>query len=251
MMILAATTLAIVLPAVACGADATSVLAGPRQRIETADYRIVGRMVRVDANGARTNFSVTLKAHWFGGVLRLVLDVTSPQPSRLRLLMEMRPNGQIGMKIAHPGDKVLADLPFDQWASGPFGPAFTYEDLLNPEFYWPNQSTENAKYGARDCDLLTSKPKPEDRTHYAQVRTWLDHRIAFPVHEEKTLKGSGAVKEFSFIGLRREGGVWSATQIESKLRGQNGSTLFLLERGSAKANLKTTDFSAGSLLKFQ
>ncbi len=231
-------------------ADAHSALAGPRKQIETADYRISGRIVRVDANGNRTNFAVNVKALWFANALHIVLDVAAPQPSRSRLLMEMRSDGRVSMKIAHSGDKQFSALPFEQWTAGPFGTGFSYEDFLNPEFYWPGQSVEKAKYGARDCDLLTSTPGTDDRTHYAKVRTWLDHTIAFPVHAEKTLKDSGAVKEFSFIGLRQESGVWSATQIEGKLSGQNGTTLFLLERGSAKANLKAADFSAESLLKF-
>ena len=55
-----------------------------------------------------------------------------------------------------------------------------------------------------------------------------------PVHEEKTLNGSGAVEEI----------------FESKLRGQEESTLFLLQFGTPHANLKAKDFSAESLLKF-
>ncbi|HMG85676.1 MAG TPA: outer membrane lipoprotein-sorting protein [Terracidiphilus sp.] len=250
MKILWAAVLALLLPTLAHGADARPVLAASRQRIEAADYRIVGHIVRVDAKGARTNFSVTVKAHWFPGVLRVLLDVTSPPPQRLRVLMELRANGQVQMKIAHQGDKEFASLPFARWTSELFGPAFSYEDLLDPQFYWPDQTMENAKYGARDCDLLTSSPGTEDRTRYSKVRTWLDHTIAFPVHEEKTLNGTGAIEEIDFIGLRHVSGVWSASQIESKLKGQNGSTLFLLERGAAKANLKATDFNAESLLKF-
>jgi hypothetical protein len=250
MKILWAAALAIALPALGYGADARSVLAASRQRIEAADYRIVGHIVRIDAGGVRTNFSVNVKAHWFPGVLRVLLDVTSPPPQRFRVLMELRPNGQVQMRIAHPGDKEFANLPIGQWASGPFGPAFSYEDLLDSQFYWPDQATESAKYGARDCDLLTSSPGVESRTRYVKVRTWLDHTIAFPVHDEKTLNGSGAVEEIDFLGLRHDGGVWSASQIESKLHGQPGSTLFLLERGAAKANLKATDFSPESLLKF-
>jgi hypothetical protein len=250
MRILWAAILAILLPALAHGADAGPVLAASRQRIESADYRIAGHIVRIDANGTRTSFSVNVKAHWFPGVLRVLLDVTSPPPQRFRVLMELRSNGHVQMKIAHPGDKEFADLPFGQWASGPFGPAFSYEDLLDPQFYWPDQSTEPAKYGARDCDLLSSAPGAVDRTRYTKVRTWLDRKISFPVHEEKTLNGSGAVEEIDFIGLRHVGGVWSASQLESKLRGQEGSTLFLLQFGTPHANLKATDFSAESLLKF-
>jgi Outer membrane lipoprotein-sorting protein len=250
MKFLATASLALLLPGLAHGADPKPVLAASRQRIQAADYRIVGHIVRIDAKGVRTNFSVNMKTHWFPGLLRVLLEVNSPPPQRFRVLMEMRPNGHLQMKIAHPDDKEFADLPFSQWTSGLFGPAFSFEDLLDSQFYWPDQTTEAAKYGARDCDLLTSDPGAEVRTRYAKVRTWVDHNIAFPVHEEKTLKGSGEVEEIDFLGLRRVGGVWSASQIESKLKGQAGSTLFVFERGAAKANLKETDFSAEGLLKF-
>lgn len=250
MRLLASVILAALPLAPAYAADAHAVLAGPRKQIETADYRIAGRMVRVDANGKRMNFAVNVKARWFADALHVILDLQAPQPSRFRLLMEMRSDGRVSMKIARPGDKDLASLPFEQWTGGPFGEGFSYEDFLNPELYWQGQSVEKVKYGVRDCDLLTSTPGSNDRTHYARVRTWLDQTIAFPVHAEKTLKDSGAVREFTFIGLRKESGVWSASQIEGKLRGQQGTTLFLLERGSAKANLKVADFSAESLLKF-
>lgn len=248
LLVAVVSTALLIVPAYA--SDAHSVLSAARKQVETADYRIAGRIVRVDANGKRTNFGVNVKAHWFADTLHVVLDVSSPQSSRFHLLMEMQSDGRVSMKIARPGDKELATLPFEQWTGSPFGQGFTYEDFLNPELYWPLQSVERAKYGARDCDLLTSTPASNNRTHYARVRTWLDHTIAFPVHAEKTLKDSGAVREFSFIGLRKEGGVWSATQIEGKMRGQNETTLFLLERGSAKANLKVADFSVESLLKF-
>jgi hypothetical protein len=67
---------------------------------------------------------------------------------------------------------------------------------------------------------------------------------------EKTLKGTGAVKEFTYFGLRHDGGVWSADQVEAKTRGQAGSTLLIINRGSAKANLGLGDFSPGQLTRF-
>ncbi|HEY2472207.1 MAG TPA: outer membrane lipoprotein-sorting protein [Terracidiphilus sp.] len=250
MKLYAAAILAIMLPLLAHASDARSVIATPKQRIETADYRLVGRIIRVDENGARTNFGINLKAHWFPGVLRVLLDVTSPPSARLRVLMEMRPDGQTTMKTIHPGDKSPAVLPFEQWTNSPFGPGFGYEDFLDPELYWPTQAVEDATYGARKCDLLTSVPGAADRTHYSKVRTWLDHTIVFPVHADKTLKGSGTVKDFSFIGLRHEGGVWSASQVEGKLRGNKGTTLLIVERGSTKAHLSMADFSSENLVKF-
>ena len=53
------------------GADVKTLLAVPRQRIETADYRASGHLIRVDANGNRLSFPITIKAHWFPGALSL------------------------------------------------------------------------------------------------------------------------------------------------------------------------------------
>jgi Outer membrane lipoprotein-sorting protein len=232
-------------------ADAHAALAAQRQRIESADFQTVGRLVRVDASGARTSYGVSIKAHGFPGELRVLVNVTSPAAARAHLLLEMHTNGQSSIEIAHPGDKALAPLPFDKWSDGPLGAGFSYEDFLEQQYFWPQQTLEaETRFGARDCDLIDSTPGTADRTHYAQVKTWLDHTIGFPVYAEKTIKASGAVKEFTYYGLRHDGGVWSASQVEVKTRGQNGQTLLIIDRGSAKANLHESDFSPGQLTRF-
>lgn len=231
--------------------DAQSILAAPRKQVQAADYRAVGRMVHVDAGGKRTNYGVTLKAHWFPGVLRVEVEVTSPREARANILLEMRPDGQNSIKIAHPGDKEASTFPYEKWNESPFGPAWGYEDFLDPEYFWPSQAALGpVKYGARNCDVLKSTPGPGDRTHYSEIKSWLDQSIGFPVYLEKSLKGTGVVKEFTYLGLRHEGGVWSASQVEAKVRGQAGSTLLIVERGSAKANLTLGDFNPGSLVRF-
>lgn len=58
------------------------------------------------------------------------------------------------------------------------------------------------------------------------------------------------MKEFTYFGLRHEGGVWSASQVEEKLRDSPGSTLLIVDRGSAKANLALADFSTEQLTHF-
>lgn len=253
-MRIAALALALaLLPAVvpAGPADVRTVLAAPKERIETADYRISGHLVRVDANGARTSLGVTIKALWFEGVLRVLVEIASPADKRAHILLEMFQNGQHVIKIAHPGDKAPATLPFERWSDGPLGPGFSYEDFFEEQYFWPSQAvTEKTKFGARDCDMLKSAPGTTDRTHYAEVRTWLDHAIGFPVYVEKTMKGSGLVKEFTYFGLRHDQGVWSASQVEEKTRGQAGSTLLIIDHGSAKANLGADDFSLSRIVRF-
>lgn len=236
-------------------ADVHSVLATPRQRIETADYRISGHLIRIEPGGNRIASSIAIEARWFPGVLRVLVETSQPPQAhrdmRLHLLLEMRPNGENTIRVAYPGDSAPKLLPFDKWNDSPLGPGFDLEDLLEQQYFWPGQTLlGEEKYGARDCNVLKSTPGPEDRTRYAEVKTWLDSKIGFPVYVEKTVKGSGAVKEFTYLGLRHEGGVWSAAQIEVKVRGREGSTLLLIDRGSAKAHLTLHDFSPELLTRF-
>jgi hypothetical protein len=245
---------------IAYAADTRAILAHARQSIETADYRATGRLVRIDASGSRTNYALKIKAHWFPGVLRALVEIVPPSgaagnashDSRLHILLEMRPDGQNTIRIAHPGDAAPANLPFEKWSESPFDGAFNYEDFLESQYYWQNQTIlKEAKFGARDCDVLKSTPGGSDRTHYAEVQTWLDHTIGYPVYAEKTMKEKGVVKEFTYLGLRQTSGVWSASQIEAKIRGRAGSSLLMIERGSAKANLSAKDFSLAQLIHFE
>ena len=242
-------------------ANLNDLLASMRKRIETADFRATGHLVWVEPSGVRLSYPITIKAHWFSGVLREYVEVgvATKSPgnahpgSRLatHALLEMRPNGQSSISIAHPGDKSPTALPVERWSEGPLGPEFSYEDLLEEQYFWPGQTSEgSAKFGARDCVIVKSTPGPTDRTHYAQVKTWLDPSIGFPVYVDKTVKESGAVKELTYYGIRHEQGVWSAHQIEVKVRGQSGSTLLILDRGSARANLTLADFNSALLTKF-
>lgn len=97
-------------------------IAALRQQIETADYRASGRLVRVDASGKRTNNSITIKAHWFPGVLRTLVEIV-PAPempdqthpdSRIDILFETRPDGHNAIWIYHPHDSAPTELPFDE-----------------------------------------------------------------------------------------------------------------------------------------
>lgn len=233
-------------------ADANAVLAVARARTQSADYRITGRLVHVDAVGARTSYGITIKAHWFPGVLRVLLAVNSPAVARARVLLEMRPNGQDSIFLAKPGDTAPAPLPFSGWSNGPAGNEFSYEDFLEPEYFWPTQTLVKEEHrGTRDCVVVKSTPGASDRTHYAYVESSLDKTIGFPVYAEKTVKGSGAVKEFTYVGLRHEGGVWSASQVKAAVRGKPGSTLLIIEHGSAKAHLGPNDFSPAAMTQFE
>jgi hypothetical protein len=253
---------AALIAASAHAADTKAVLAAPQERVKTADFRASGRLVRVDGDGNRISFPIAIKAHWFPGVLRILVEVGTTSKAGanssvsahipVHILLEMRPNGQNLIQMARPGDKAPVILPFERWGDGPLGTGFSYEDFLEPQYFWPGQAVlEKTMRGSRNCDVLKSTPGAADRTHYAEIRSWLDQTIGFPVYVEKNLKGTGTIKEYTYFGLRQNGGLWSAKQIEVKVRGQAGSTLLIIERGSPKANLGLKDFSAAQISHFQ
>ena len=242
-------------PALAFDAHGTLELA--RQNAQKADFRASGHLVRVDPSGARLSYPITLKAHWFPGVLRVLVELAPPSSAGqvghvlpVHVLLEMHPSGAASIRIAHPGDAAATALAVDKWSDGLAGTGFSYEDFLENQLFWAGQAvTEHVKYGARDCDLIKSTPGADDKTHYSAASTWLDRSIAFPVYEEKTVKG-GSVREFTYFGLRHDGGIWSASQIEEKNHGQPGSTLLIIDRGSAKANLTLGDFGPERIVSF-
>jgi hypothetical protein len=241
-------------------ANVNDLFATARKQIESADFRVTGHLVAIDATGARVSYPITIKTHWFPGVLREFVDLGQPSSThdssghtdlREHILLEMRVNGEHTIQIAHPGDASAHILPFEKWGAHPLGPGFNYEDFLEQSYFWPGQTSEGpATFGARNCDVIKSTPGPADRTHYAQVRTWVDPSIGFPVYMEKTLKDSGTVKEFTSYGVRQEEGHWFAHQVEAKTRDQQGSTLLIFDRGSAKAKLTAADFSPAALTRF-
>src|ERR1017187_5388548 len=152
---------------------ARAVIAIARQRIETADFRATGRLVRVDASGNRINNAITIKAHWFPGVLRALVEIVPPRTpagnarhdARVSILLEMRPNGQNSIRIFRSHETAPASLPFDKWSESVFGGDFNYEDFLQPEYYWQGQAIlKSARFGARDCDVLKSTPGALDRS---------------------------------------------------------------------------------------
>jgi hypothetical protein len=232
--------------AFAANPDLEAVLNGSRQRIETLDYRATGRLTKVEANGARTNYKFLAKGHWFPDGLRLLSEFTGPGSAKTRLLLHMTVGGRVTVEAMLPGDKTMSAVPFERWNEPLLGTDFSYEDILESQFFWKNQELlPSEKYGARDCFVLKSTPGPQDRTHYESVTSWIDRNIFYPVHVVKTVRGSGQQKDFIYYGLRQVGGVWSATQVEAKLQGKTGSSLLVIENGSGKAHLSLKDFDLG------
>jgi Outer membrane lipoprotein-sorting protein len=241
--------LSLVYPSRAFGAnpDLETVLTSSRQRIEKLDYRMSGRLTRIEGDGKRTNYKFAAKAHWFPDGLRLLCEISGPGSEKTSLLLHMSESGRVTIEAQLPGEKAASALPFERWNDSLVGTDFSYEDMVESQFFWKNQELlPPEKYGARDCFVLKSTTAPQDRTYIDSVTSWIDRSILFPVHVVKTLRGTKQQKkEFIYYGLRQVGGVWSATQVEAKMQGKAGSSILVIEGGSPKANLGRKDFDIG------
>ena len=82
-----------------------------------------------------------------------------------------------------------------------------------------------------------------ERSLYSSVTTWIDQKTGAPVHVERTAKTGGPQKDFIYFDLRQTDDVWAARQVEAKLQGGAASSLLVLERGSARAQLQRKDFN--------
>src|SRR5277367_3391713 len=229
--------------AFAANSDLETVLTDSRQRIEKLDYRMSGHLTRVDGNGKRTTYKFVGRAHWFPDGLRLLCEISGPGSEKTSLLVHMTVSGHVTIEAELPGEKAASVLPFERWNDPLVGTDFSFEDMVESQFFWKSQELlPPEKYGTRDCYVLKSKSDPQDRTNYDSITSWVDHGILFPVHVVKTLRGTGQQKEFIYYGLRQEGGAWSASQVEAKQQGKPGSSILVIEAGSGKANLGTKDF---------
>jgi hypothetical protein len=229
--------------AFAANPDQDTALTGSRQRIEKLDYRMTGRLTRVEGNGKRTNYKFVAKAHWFPDGLRLLCEISGPGSQKTSLLLHMSVTGHLTIDALLPGEKTASALPFERWNDPLVGTDFSYEDMVENQFFWKNQEAlPPEKYGARDCFVLRSKSGSQDRTYYDSVTSWIDRGILYPVRVVKTLRGTEQQKEFIYYGLRQIGGVWSATKVEAKLKGKPGSSILVVEGGSGKAHLGRKDF---------
>jgi Outer membrane lipoprotein-sorting protein len=230
----------------AANSDLETVLTGSRQRIEKLDYRVTGRLTQVEGDGKRTNYKFAAKARWFPDGLRVLCEISGPGSDRTTVLLHMTVSGHVTIQTILPGQKAATVLPFEHWNDPLVGTTFSYEDMLESQFFWKHQELlPPEKYGARDCFVLKSVSGPEDRTYYDSVTSWIDRNILFPVHVVKTLRGTRLQKDFVYYGLRKEGGDWSASQVEATLQGRPGSSILAIEAGSPKANLARKDFEIG------
>ncbi len=234
----------------AASSDLDTVLTGSRQRVEKLDYRVTGRLTRVEGDGKRTNYKLAAKAHWFPDGLLVLSELTAPNGDKTILLVRLTDSGKITIEAQLPGQKAASVVPFEHWSDALAGTDFSYEDMVESQFFWKHQELlAPEKYGARDCFVLKSTSGAQERSHYDSVTSWIDRKIMFPVHVVKTQHGAGPQKDFVYYGLREVGGEWSATQVEAKQAGKPGSSIMVIDRGTGKANLAKKDFEIAGAAK--
>jgi hypothetical protein len=231
-------------------ASVEDLIAHLRSRREATDFRLSGKLVRLNGPGKRLVYPFSMKGRFLEKGLLVLYEVTEPPPSRVRLLLESGANGRITVRMAHAGDKEPKVLTFEEWGEPLLDSDFTCEDLLDTHFLWTKQTLlREETYGARDCYVIRSEPGPTDRGHYSSVTTWLDRDIYYPIKVEKIDKASGITKEFTFLGLRKSKGLWSPGQIQAQTKGRAESTLLILARGSGKANIAASELDPMVLTK--
>src|ERR1700741_4817454 len=79
----------------AANPDQDTALTGSRQRIEKLDYRMTGRLSRLEVNGKRTNYRFFAKAHWFPDGLRLLCEISGPGSEKTSLLLHLSETGRV------------------------------------------------------------------------------------------------------------------------------------------------------------
>ena len=97
--------------------------------------------MRFGANGVRTTYKVSLKGNWFPDGLRLLCEVTEPVAARMRILLHLTANGHITAEVAQAG-KAVSALPQERWTEPVLGTDFSYDDMVEGQFFWKAQELE-------------------------------------------------------------------------------------------------------------
>ncbi|MFZ1009469.1 MAG: hypothetical protein WAN65_21695, partial [Candidatus Sulfotelmatobacter sp.] len=120
--------------AFAANPDLETVLTGSRQRIEKLDYRVTGRLTRVEGDGKRTSYKFVGKAHWFPDGLRVLCEISGPGSEKTSVLLHMTVSGHVTIEAELPGEKTASVLPFEHWNDPLVGTDFSYEDMVESQF---------------------------------------------------------------------------------------------------------------------
>ncbi len=159
-----AAALAPLLCAQAANLNINDLLATQRKQIETADFRATGHLV-CDRCSRR---SPQLSHHDQGALVsrraaRLGRD-RAAAVSRTGICgntfcLRCDPMARTRFVLPIPATRLRALFPLKSGTLDPLGPGFNYEDFLEQQYFWPGQTSEGqAKFGARNCDVIRSTP---------------------------------------------------------------------------------------------
>jgi hypothetical protein len=197
-------------------------------------------MVHTDAGARRKVFQVSVLQKRLAYSTNLLWSVTDPPEARMRVLVEMQPEGKATVWVASSDARTGASvLPKKRWAEPILGSHLTVEDLVEEYFTWPKQSLlREENLGGRACYVLRSDSDAEHPSTYESVLAWIDRATFLPLQVQKIPPGSGPRKEVVCSGLRLSGGHWVTSSAKFQIKGTPGSTRIVFTGGTQNARIQ-------------
>lgn len=195
--------------------------------------RAHGRLVVTDAHNRQRVFQILVLQRPLARSLNLLWRVTEPPEAVTRILVEAPFEGRPTLWLAAGANGKPAVLPPEKWADAILGSQLAFEDLVDDHLGWPEQTvTGEEAVSGKLCYVLRSAAAGRP-----PVTTWLDEATLLPLRTVKQPRGSGAAKEIVCRGVRQSAGQWTASTIEVRIRGTEGSTRIVFTGGSEHARV--------------
>lgn len=197
-------------------------------------------MVHTDAGGRRKVFQISVLQKRLAHGTNLLWSVTDPPEARMRVLVEMHPEGKATVWVASSDARAGASvLPRKRWAEPILGSHLMVEDLVEEYFTWPKQSLlREEDLDGRACYVLRSDSDAEHPSNYQSVLAWIDRAAFLPLQVQKIPAGSGPKKEIVCGGLRLSGGNWVTSSAKFQIVGMPGSTRIVFTGGTQNARIQ-------------
>lgn len=144
-------------------------------------------------NSPKSVVQVQVKARRTKAATELVYTVLWPKERKGEaFLLRKQPGRPASGAVFTPPDS-LRTLSAAQMQEGVFGSDLSYEDLVENFYAWDKQEIAGTEVVDRvPCQILESKPGPNQRSTYGRVRSWIDPKRMVPLRIEKYLT-SGAL----------------------------------------------------------
>jgi hypothetical protein len=128
-----------------------------------------------------------------------------------------------------------------------FGSDLSYEDIITNPYAWERQAiVGNETIQGVPCQILESKPGPNDRSSYASVRSWIDTRRMVPLRIEQYSAPGKMVRRIETTRVVSEAGRHIPADLV--VQGPKGSTTVLDgSRIKHDVSFSDTDFTVDGM----